>query len=259
MFLVSDDGVIAVDAPPSLDENYIKAIREVTDKPIKYVIYSHSHIDHIGAAGNIYPDNVTIVAQEETAKLLKIANDSNRPIPTVTFKDNYNLTLGNQTLELDYKGVNHEPGNTYIYAPNQKTLMFVDVIFPGWVPFKDLAITKNVSGFVQAHDIVSSYDFDTLVGGHLTRLGTMEDVKIQKEFITDLINASKTANSKINFMDFVSKYGLTNPWLTFSEYADAVTDECTNTMLAKWKDRLGGAEQFTESHCWIMTESQRVD
>jgi glyoxylase-like metal-dependent hydrolase (beta-lactamase superfamily II) len=259
MFLVSDDGVIAVDAPPSLGENYIKAIREVTDKPIKYVVYSHSHIDHIGAAGNIYPDNVSIVAQEETAKLLKMANDSNRPIPTITFKDNYNLTLGNQTLELDYKGVNHEPGNTYIYAPGQKTLMFVDVVFPGWVPFKDLAITTNVSGFVQAHDIVSSYDFDTLVGGHLTRLGTMEDVNTQKEFITDLINASKAANGKINFMEYVSKYGLTNPWLTFSEYADAVTNECTTTMLGKWKDRLGGAEQFTESHCWTMTQSQRVD
>ena len=259
MFLVSDEGVIAVDAPPSLGENYIKAIREVTDKPISYAVYSHSHIDHIGAAENIYPDNITIVAQEETAKLLKIANDSNRPIPTITFKDNYNLTLGNQTLELNYKGVNHEPANTYMYAPGQKTLMFVDVIYPGWVPFKDLAITTNVSGFVQAHDIVLSYDFDTLVGGHLTRLGTIEDVNIQKEFISDLVNASKAANSKINFMDYVSKYGLTNPWLTFSEYTNAVTDECTNTMLGKWKDRLGGAEQFTESHCWTMTQSQRVD
>jgi hypothetical protein len=53
MFLVSDEGVIAVDAPPSLGDNYIKAIREVTDQPIKYVVYGHSHIDHIGAAGNI--------------------------------------------------------------------------------------------------------------------------------------------------------------------------------------------------------------
>jgi hypothetical protein len=57
----------------------------------------------------------------------------------------------------------------------------------------------------------------------------------------------------------VSKYGPTNPWLTFSEYTNAVTDECTNTMLEKWKDRLGGAEQFTESHCRTMTQSQRVD
>ena len=69
------------------------------------------------------PDNVTIVNQDETVKLIKIANDSNRPIPTITFKDNYNLTLGNQTLELDYMGVNYELGNTYIYAPNQKTRM----------------------------------------------------------------------------------------------------------------------------------------
>jgi flavorubredoxin len=138
MFLVSDDGVVAVDAPPSLGENYIKAIREVTDKPIKSVIYSHSDSDHIVAAGNLYPDNVTIIAQDETDKLLKIANDSNLPIPTVTFKDNSNRILANQTLELDYKGVNYEPGNTYIYAPNQKTLTFVDVIFLGWVPFKEL-------------------------------------------------------------------------------------------------------------------------
>src|SRR4029079_2318152 len=62
MFLVSDAGVIAVDAPPSLGENYIKAIREVTDKPIIYVIYSHSHIDHIGAAGNLYSDKHTLVS-----------------------------------------------------------------------------------------------------------------------------------------------------------------------------------------------------
>ena len=109
MFLVSDEGVIAADAPPSLGENYIKAIREVTDKPIRYAVYSHSHIDHIGAAENIYPDNVTIVAQEETAKLLKIANDSNRPIPTIMFKDNYNLTLGNQTLEVTIRALIMNP------------------------------------------------------------------------------------------------------------------------------------------------------
>lgn len=259
MFLVSNDGVIAVDAPPSLGEKYIHAIREVTNLPIKFVIYSHSHADHIGAAGSIYSKNVTFVAQEETGNLLKLANDSNRPIPNITFKDHYRLALGNQTLELDYRGLNHAPGNIFIYAPKQKVLMLVDIIFPGWVPFKDLAIAASVPGFIQANDAVLKYDFDTLVGGHLTRLGTIDDVKLQKEFINDLINASKTANSKFNFMDFAKIYGLTNPWLTYSKYADAVTKDCTNTMLSSWKDRLGGAEAFMESHCWKMTESQRVD
>ena len=57
------------------------------------------------------------------------------PIPTVTFTKNYTLQIGNQSLKLDYYGVNHLPGNIYIYAPKQKVLMLVDVVFPGWVPF----------------------------------------------------------------------------------------------------------------------------
>ncbi|HYV52000.1 MAG TPA: MBL fold metallo-hydrolase, partial [Candidatus Eisenbacteria bacterium] len=66
MFLVTDNGVIAVDAPPTLGENYLKAIAEVTNKPVTHVIYSHAHIDHIGAAG-IFPRNATYIAQQETA------------------------------------------------------------------------------------------------------------------------------------------------------------------------------------------------
>ena len=65
MFLVTDKGVVAVDAPPSIGKNYLKAIAEVTDKPVTYVIYSHAHIDHIGAAG-IFPKNTTFIAQQET-------------------------------------------------------------------------------------------------------------------------------------------------------------------------------------------------
>jgi hypothetical protein len=79
MFMITDEGVIAVDAPPAIGDNYLKAIAEVTDKPVKYVIYSHSHADHIGAA-NIFPDNATYIAHADTAAQLKIANDSNRPI-----------------------------------------------------------------------------------------------------------------------------------------------------------------------------------
>ena len=50
MFMVTDEGVIVVDAPPAIGDKYLKAISEVTDKPVKYVVYSHSHADHIGAA-----------------------------------------------------------------------------------------------------------------------------------------------------------------------------------------------------------------
>ncbi|HEY7081072.1 MAG TPA: MBL fold metallo-hydrolase [Nitrososphaeraceae archaeon] len=269
MFLVTDKGVVAVDAPPTIGKNYLKAIAEVTNKPVTYVIYSHAHLDHIGAAG-MFPRNATFIAQQETAAELQRARSvamnasTVPPIPTVTFAKNYTLQIGNQTLKLDYYGVNHLPGNIFIYAPNQKVLMLVDIIFPGWIPFPYLAIAKDTAGFIKAHDIaLNNYDFDTLVGGHLTRLGTRNDVIVQKEFVSDLEKAAAQANQQVSFGDIAKQVGggggQPNPWLMFSKYIDAINENCVNSMLPKWENRLGGAQQFMSTHCFTMTESGRVD
>jgi glyoxylase-like metal-dependent hydrolase (beta-lactamase superfamily II) len=287
MFLVTDEGVVAVDAPPSIGANYLKAIAEVTDKPIKYVIYSHSHLDHIGAAASIFPENATYIAHEKVAEELQrahqelqapaaVGNNKTQfppmqlpafnvsrlpPIPIETFAQNYTLQAGNQTLELSYHGNNHEEGNIFIYAPAQKTLMLVDIIFPGWVPFPDLALAEDVFGFIKAHDIALNYDFDTFVGGHLTRVGTREDVQVQREFITDLVAASNRANQNVTFSEVLQKVGgpTNNLWAIFKTYLDTVAEQCTNEMLPKWQQRLGGAQEFMFSHCWTMAESLRID
>ena len=266
MFLVTDEGVVAVDAPPSIGQNYLKAIAEVTDKPITHVIYSHAHLDHIGAAG-MFPENATYIAHEETANELQRAvnlavNDSMiPPVPTITFPNNYTLQIGNQTLNLDYYGVNHMPGNLFIEAPNQRVLLLIDVIFPGWVPFAYLALAEDATGFIEAHDIaLNNYAFDTFVGGHLTRLGTAEDIAIQKEFVSDLQDAAAKANNEVLFSDIAMEVGsFDNPWLLFSKYVDAVDAHCVETMLPEWEDRLGGAEAFMPTHCFTMTEHGRVD
>ena len=287
MFLVTDEGVVAIDAPPAIGANYLKAIAEVTDKPIKYVIYSHSHLDHIGAAASIFPENATYIAHEKVAEELRrahqelqasaaVGNNNTQfppmqlpafnvsrlpPIPTETFAQNYTLQVGNQTLELNYHGNNHEEGNIFIYAPAQKTLMLVDIIFPGWVPFPDLALAEDVFGFIKAHDIALSYDFDTFVGGHLTRTGTREDVQVQREFITDLVAASNRANQNVTFSEVMDKVGgpTNNLWAIFKTYLDTVAEQCTNEMLPKWQQRLGGAQELMFSHCWTMAESLRID
>src|SRR6476620_10782861 len=205
MFMVTDKGVVAVDAPPTIGNNYLKAISEVTNKPVIYVIYSHAHLDHIGSA-NIFAKNATYIAQDETTAELKSAKDvatnaSAFPqIPTISFSKNYTLQIGNQTLKLDYYGPNHLPGNIFIYAPNQKVLMVVDIVFPGWVPFPYLAVSTNVGGYIRAYDIIlNNYDFDTYIGGHLTKTGTRNDVIVQKEFISDLEKAAAKANQEITF------------------------------------------------------------
>lgn len=72
-----------------------------------------------------------------------------------------------------------------------------DIVFPGSVPFAYLAVAKDVAGFIKAHEIVlNNYDFDTIVAGHLTRLGTRDDVTMQTEFVKDLQKAATKANKR---------------------------------------------------------------
>ncbi|MCH8048696.1 MBL fold metallo-hydrolase [Patescibacteria group bacterium] len=267
MFLTTGEGVIVVDAPPSIGENILKAIAEITDEPITHVIYSHSHADHIAAA-SMYPDDAIYIAHEDTA--LRLAQDgpfefglfvggSDVPAPTVTFSDTYTLTVGTQTLQLDYKGPAHRPGNIYIYAPEQKVLMFIDVIFPGWTPFKWLAVAEDVPAFVDAHDWTLSYDFNTLISGHVGRLGTREDVVTQKEYILDIqANAGKALQS-VDFNAIAAEVGFSNVWLLFDTYLNAVGEECARLTEEKWINRLGGVDVFTQSHCDKLVESLRID
>jgi len=258
MFLTTGQGVIAVDAPPSIGQNYLSAIAEVTDEPITHVIYSHTHNDHIGSA-SIFPDDAVYIAHQDAADTLAQRNDPNRPVPTVTFEDKYTLEVGSQKLELEYNGPMHEPGNIFIYAQQQKVLMAVDLVFPGWTPFKDLAMAHDVPAFLAAPDKILEYDFDVFIGGHLTRLGTVDDVMIQQEYFQDIQNSAAKANQEVSFMEIGQEVGFENPWLVFQIYADTISQQCTDEIVPKWIDRLGGVDLFTYDHCWKVSESQRID
>jgi hypothetical protein len=233
MFLTTGQGVIAIDAPPSIGENYLKAIAEVTDEPITHIIYSHTHNDHVGSM-SMFPDDVIYIGHQDTANTLAKRNDPNRPVPTVTFEDKYTLEVGNQKLELEYRGPMHEPGNI-------------------------LAMAQDTPAFLAAHDKILEYDFDTYIGGHLTRLGTVEDVEIQKEYFQDIQNSAAKANQQVSFMAIGQEVGFSNPWLVFQIYADQITQQCADEVVPKWVDRLGGVDLFTYDHCWKISEGQRID
>jgi len=267
MFLTTGVGVIVVDAPPSIGANILKAIEETTNEPITHVIYSHSHADHIAVA-SMYPANAVYIAHEETASRLAeerpfefglFVGGIDVPKPTVTFSNKYTLTVGSQTLELEYKGPAHRPGNIFIYAPKQKVLMFIDVIFPGWTPFKWLAVAEDVPAFIDAHDWVLSYDFETLISGHVGRLGTREDVETQKEYILETQANAAQALQTVDFNAIAGEVGFLNPWLLFDTYLNAVSEECAKITEEKWIDRLAAVDVFTKSHCDKLVESLRID
>src|SRR5580658_3592098 len=87
-FFVTTDGVIVFDAPESFGKGIPGAIAKVTDKPIKYLVYSHAHKDHIGGS-TAFKDikDLKIVAVEGVAAFLKEQNDPNRLVPNVVFAD----------------------------------------------------------------------------------------------------------------------------------------------------------------------------
>ena len=275
MFLTTGEGVIVVDAPPNMGQNILAAIAEVTDEPITHVVYSHAHADHIGSAG-IFPADATYIAHAATAETLAQngADDSARempfamfvgggpvPIPTETFEDSYTLEVGNQVLELDYLGPNHAPGNIFIYAPDHGVLMLVDIIYPGWTPFKDLGLAQDIPGYLTAHEQALDYDFDSFVGGHVTRVGTGEDVQTQIAYIQDIRANAVQALQTVDFMAVAQEvnFGYGDFWVLFDAYLGAVAQTCADLTLEEWGGQLGGVETVTESHCFKMMDSLRLD
>lgn len=258
MFLVYDKGVVVVDAPPSYAKYIPKAIAEVTEKPITHIIYSHSHADHIGGAKGLGGHPV-IIAQEETKRLLVRANDPDRPIPTVTFKDKYTLNVGGKVLELSYHGVAHEPGNIFIYAPAQRTLMVIDVVFPGWMPWRRFALAQDIPGYFRQVEEINNMDWDTLVPGHVERTGTHADVALQLEFMNDLRNAARQALKSTKIGGELSPADKDNPWAMYGNYIDRVVLQCVNELTPKWSNKLAGYDVYIWDQCYAMENSLRID
>jgi glyoxylase-like metal-dependent hydrolase (beta-lactamase superfamily II) len=258
MFLVYDSGVVVIDAPPSYSAHIPQAIAEVSDKPITHIIYSHSHIDHIGGTRALGGHPV-IIAQEETLRLLKRAADPNRPLPTVTFSDQYTLHVGNQVLELSYHGNAHEPGNIFIYAPAQRVLMVVDVVFPGWMPWRRFAVAQDIPGYLAQVEEIRKMDWDTLVGGHVARTGTHADVDVQAEFNRDVKQAAATALATTKPGMGLNPLDKANPWAYFDNYIDRVAAQCVNMLTPKWSAKLAGFDVYVWDQCYSMEQSLRIE
>jgi glyoxylase-like metal-dependent hydrolase (beta-lactamase superfamily II) len=258
MFLVYETGVVVVDAPPSYSAHLTRAIAEVTDKPITHVIYSHSHADQIAGVNDLGGHPI-IIAQEETDRILQRDNDPRRPRPTVTFADRYELRVGSQVLELSYHGDGHVPGNIFIHAPRQKTLMVVDVVFPGWMPWRRWAVAHDVQGvFAQVAEI-NALPFETFLGGHVSRLGDHEDVRTQLEFMNDVKAAAAAALASTSPGQEMAPEDLANPWAVFDNYIDRVVIKCVDAVTPKWRDRLSGFDVYIWDQCYAMEQSLRID
>ena len=252
-FLVTDEGVIVFDAPASFGKSIPSAIANVTDKPIKMLVYSHEHKDHIGGSAafkNI--KGLQIVALDTVGDFLKEMKDPNRLLPNVTFKTEKTLTLGGQTVELTRHDYHSNEGDLFIYIPKAKFLMAVDCVTPGYAPFQGFDITTNFHEYLKVFDQLLAYNFDIFVGGHLTSIGTKEDVEMTKEFTMDVYNTVKRAHNNTDQAavtgEAAKTIGTDNEFLLFKVLLDKATNDSVKELQPRWINRLAGVDVWLPSH-----------
>src|SRR5690242_3978993 len=144
MFVVTPAGVIATDPigerRPAA-KAYIEEIQKITKAPIKYVIYSHSHFDHI-AGGKPFKDlGATFVAHANAKARIAALKPDDVVIPDQVVGGKRNIPLGGSTLELNYVGKNHSDSTLVMRLPKEKIIFTVDWIPIQGVQFRGMADT----------------------------------------------------------------------------------------------------------------------
>lgn len=203
MFIVTPQGVIATD-PISYErpaKPYIDAIKAVTDKPIKYVIYSHHHYDHI-AGGQPFKDlGATFVAHRRAKeRLLELKKQgallSDIVLPDQVVDEKKTITLGGTTLELIYVGRNHSDNSLVMRLPKEKLVFVVDFAPIETVQFRNIPDNASPLEFIELLKKLAALDWDRMITGHPYaggRYGTKQDVKDDIAYMEDLSAEVKKA------------------------------------------------------------------
>ncbi|MCB1052705.1 MAG: MBL fold metallo-hydrolase [Acidobacteria bacterium] len=263
--VVTSTGVVLIDAPESFGSHIIQAVREVTDRPIVTLIYSHTHTDHIGGSQHLAGiKNLEIVALESVASFLREQADVRRLIPTKTFTGAYVLQIGGKRIHLaQHMNYHSDEGDLFISIPQDKFLMVIDVLAPGYVPFKNLDLSSNVYQYLKVFDQILAYDFDVFVGGHLTAIGDRQDVLISKEYVQDVYETVARVHANTDMMAVMAgaakEIGWDNKFLLFKVYLDKVVDDSAQELNNRWSKRLAGVDVWSHSHAAKMLEYVRWD
>lgn len=212
MFVVTQDGVIATDPiglrRPQAVTVYIDEIKKVTNQPIKYVIYSHSHFDHI-AGGKAFKDlGATFIAHKNAqAQLLKLPHPD-VVMPDEVVDDVRTLTLGGTTLELAYVGRNHSDNSLVMRLPKEKVIFAVDFIPIQSLLFRNLPDSASPPEWEASLERVVAMEWDRLIPGHPNaggRLGTKQDVRDLIGYMQDLAAEVKKAAAEGKCIDGAMK------------------------------------------------------
>jgi glyoxylase-like metal-dependent hydrolase (beta-lactamase superfamily II) len=230
-FVVTSDGVVVIDAlgTPALGHELVKAIRRVTDRPIRRVILTHYHADHIyglqafkeeGAdvwahrGGRAYLEGEAEARLEQRRRdLAPWVNAGTRIIAADRWLDgNETFTLGGLTFDLIHLGPAHSPEDLVVVVREEQLIFSGDIIFTGRIPFVGEADSKR---WLATMDRLLALKPRIMVTGHgKVSTDPASDLRLTRDYLLYLRETMGKAVE--DFVPFDEAYRKTD-WSRFSQ------------------------------------------
>ena len=211
-FVVTDSGVVVVDAlaSPRQGEDLLRAIRSVTEQPVKWVVLTHHHPDHhfgaavfrrLGARIIAHPDRRVLASEGGEDALIadwvrvvgldamrgfEFADTPDRPVVA-----NDTLRLGGRTLVISHPGAAHSAGDLIVWLPAERVLFSGDLLIEDGVT---MIVDGSSSALLQALATVERLAPRAVVPGHgAIPRRPLALVATTREYIADLRRAMRSA------------------------------------------------------------------
>jgi cyclase len=184
---VTPEGVILVDDKFAANvPEVLEKVKSVTTQPIKYLLNTHHHTDHVGGDGEILTRGIEIIAHRNIRE--NILKNNQPGAPRVVFSDQAEVHLGGANVQMTYLGRGHTNGDTVIYFPDLRTVHTGDLVIDG-MPVIDYNNGGSAIEFVKTLNNLLKIDFDTVIPGHCRVL--------TKDFVRAYVPKLETMNRRM--------------------------------------------------------------
>lgn len=201
---VGEDGVFLIDdqfAP--LTEKLLAAIAEVSDKPVRFVINTHWHGDHVGGNENLANKGAIIMAHDNVRVRMAAPGRRQYPekaLPLMTFSDTNTYHLNGRKIHAFHVHKAHTDGDTIVHFEDVNIIHAGDIMFNGIYPFIDLNSGGSVDGYLAALErLLAITDDETkIIAGHgpmASRKDVLASIKMisgAKAKVAELVKQGKS-------------------------------------------------------------------
>lgn len=210
--IIGKDGIVVVDTMICAKEakRFIRDIRTVSRKPIRYAVNTHYHLDHVLGNSEFAKLGAVVIAQENAKKAMEnSAEETLKNIgaygltpedmqgttvayPVLTYNNRMTIDIGGQQIELIHARHSHTDGDTLVYLPGKKVLFTGDILFTNYHPF---LAEGNIEEWAKELDDIKAMDIEKIIPGH-GPLSGKRDLDDMKEYIVKFDQKAKELASQ---------------------------------------------------------------